>query len=251
MSIMRRSSGSAVSVCGAGRYNFSMSDSPTLSDQTLDRSDIAALAGREAHLINCHLDEADLKGLGLSGFVFARCSLAETRFVGATLEFARFDHCRGARADFSGTDCREASFADCDFNNASFRGATLTSTRFATSKLTGADFAEVHTFDIGFVDCLLVAARLPKANFRKEKLIGIDLSMADLSDCDFRDAVFERSSLREANIERANFQNADLRGADLGGLNLLKDRQRFRGAIISASQAELVLDEYGFRVRAK
>jgi len=142
-------------------------------------------------------------------------------------------------------------FSDCDFNNGSFRGATLTSTRFSACKLTGVDLAEVHTFDIAFLDCLLVAARLPKVTFRKEKLVGIDFSMADLSDCDFRDAVFERSSLREANIERANFAGADLRGADLGGLNLLRDRQRFRGAVISAAQAELVLDEYGFRVRAK
>ena len=197
------------------------------------------------------LDEADLRSLELSSFVFERCSLVETNFTGATVEFARFDHCRGAKADFSGANCTEALFADCDFNNGTFHGATLTSTRFKSCKLTGADFAKVHTFDIGFVDCLLVAARLPSMNFRKEKLVGIDLSMADLSDCDFRDASFERSSLREANIERAQFQNADLRGADLGGLNLLKDRTRFRGAIISAAQAELALGEYGFRVKAK
>ena len=224
---------------------------PTFSDQTLARSDLAPLAGKSVHLVNCTLDGADLKSLDLSSFVFERCSLADTAFIGATLEFARFDHCRGAKADFSGANCTEALFADCDFNNGSFHGATLTSTRFKSSKLTGVDFSKVHTFDIAFVDCLLVAARMAKMTFRKEKLAGLDLSLADLSDCDFRDASFERSSLREANIERAQFQNADLRGADLGGLNLLRDRTRFRGAVISAAQAELVLDEYGFRVRAK
>jgi uncharacterized protein YjbI with pentapeptide repeats len=229
-----------------------MSESaPNFADQPLTRADLAPLAGQDVRLVNCTLDEADLKSLDLSSFIFERCSLAETAFTGATLEFAKFDHCRGAKVDFSATNCTEALFADCDFNNGTFHGATLTSTRFKSCKLTGVDFAQVHTFDIGFLDCLLVAARMPKMIFRKEKLAGIDFSMADLSDCDFREASFERTSLREANIERANFQNADLRGADLGGLNMLKDRQRFRGAVISAAQAELVLDEYGFRVRAK
>ena len=228
-----------------------MSESPTFADQALTRADLAPLSGQDVHLRNCTLDEADLKSLDLSSFVFERCSLAETQFIGATLEFAKFSHCRGPKADFSSADCTEAMFTDCDFNNGSFHSATLTSTRFKSSKLTGVDFSKVHTFDIAFADCLLVAARMARMTFRKEKLVGIDLSMADLSDCDFRDAVFERSSLREANIERANFQNADLRGADLGGLSMLKDRQRFRGAVISAAQAELVLDEYGFRVRAK
>ena len=54
-----------------------------------------------------------------------------------------------------------------------------------------------------------------------------------------------------ANIDQAKFQDADLRGADLGGLSLLREAVRFRGAVVSAAQAELILGEVGLKVRAR
>jgi uncharacterized protein YjbI with pentapeptide repeats len=98
---------------------------------------------------------------------------------------------------------------------------------------------------------LLVSARLSGFDFRKEQLAGVDLSSADLANCDFREAVFEQSSLREANIEGARFEHADLRGADLGGLDILGKPGRFRGAVVSAAQAELILSQTGIKVRAR
>jgi uncharacterized protein YjbI with pentapeptide repeats len=75
--------------------------------------------------------------------------------------------------------------------------------------------------------------------------------MSDLAKCDFRDAEFERCSLREANIDNARFEGADLRGADLTGLSLLAGAGRFKGAVISAAQAELILSATGLKVRAR
>jgi uncharacterized protein YjbI with pentapeptide repeats len=102
-----------------------------------------------------------------------------------------------------------------------------------------------------FTNTLLVSAKLAGFDFRKERLVGVDLSSADLGKCDFREAVFEASSLREANIEGARFQDADLRGADIGGLSILSQAGRFRGAVVSALQAELILSETGIKVRAR
>ena len=98
---------------------------------------------------------------------------------------------------------------------------------------------------------MLVAAKLGGFSFRKDKLKGVDLSMADLARCDFRDAEFERSSLREAIIDDARFEGADLRGADLTGLSLLTGAGRFKGAVISAAQAEIILSATGLKVRGK
>ena len=72
-----------------------------LTDRTLSRADLAPLAGGDAvTLINCTLDEANLRDLDLTGWRFERCSLTKTDFATATLELATFAHCRGASATF-------------------------------------------------------------------------------------------------------------------------------------------------------
>lgn len=229
-------------------------NSPTLSieDRTLGRADIVALLGEEpVRLVGCNLDESKLADLDLTGWVFERCSLARTDFGKAELELARFLNCRGAFALFRGANLEDAAFRASDFNNASFRGATLSSASFEGCKLTGCDMAEAKSMDVSFTNTLLVSAKLPGFNFRKETLVGVDLSSADLVKCDFREASFENCSIREANIDQARFQDADLRGADIGGLSILAQAGRFKGAVVSAAQAELILSQTGLKVRAR
>jgi len=224
----------------------------TIEERTLTRADIAELIGDEpVRLLGCTLDETKLADLDLTGWVFERCSLLRTNLGNATLELTRWLNCRGAFAIFRGANLEDAAFRASDFNNASFRGAMLSSTSFEDCKLTGCDFAEAKSLGVRFANTLLVSAKLPGFNFRKDRLVGVDLSSADLAKCDFRDAVFENASLREANIEQARFQDADLRGADLGGLSILSQAGRFRGAVVSAAQAEMILSETGIKVRAR
>lgn len=223
-----------------------------LADRTLTSTDLAPLAGGDAvSLANCVLDEAKLRDLDLTGWRFERCSMSRTDFSAATLELATFSHCRGAAATFNAAHLDDARFESCDFNNAVFRGAVMTSAAFKDCKLTGSDFTDARSTGTSFADTLLVAAKLAGFSFRKDRLHGVDLSMADLGKCDFRDAEFERSSLREANIENARFEGADLRGADLTGLSLLTGAGRFKGAVISAAQAEIILSATGLKVRGK
>ncbi|RYE47488.1 MAG: pentapeptide repeat-containing protein [Hyphomicrobiales bacterium] len=224
----------------------------TVEDRSLTRGDITALAGDDpVRLVGCNLDETKLADLDLTGWVFERCSFARTDFGKAELELARFLNCRGAFALFRGANLEDAAFRASDFNNASFRGATLSSVSFEDCKLTGCDMADARSMDVRFTNTLLVSAKLPGFNFRKETLVGVDFSSADLAKCDFREASFENCSIREANIEQARFQDADLRGADLGGLSILAQAGRFKGAVVSAAQAELILSQTGLKVRAR
>ncbi|WP_055046155.1 pentapeptide repeat-containing protein [Devosia sp. A16] len=224
----------------------------TIADRVLTRDDIAGLAGNDpVRLAGCTLDEARLADLDLTGWVFERCSVARTDFGKTELELAQFLNCRGAFALFNSANLEDAVFRASDFNNASFRSATLSSATFEDCKLTGCDLTEAKSLDVRFTNTLLVSAKLPGFNFRKETLVGVDLSSADLAKCDFREATFENCSLREANIEQARFENADLRGADLGGLSILAQAGRFKGALVSAPQAELILSQTGLKVRAR
>lgn len=224
----------------------------TIEGQTLDRAGIAALIGDDpVRLLGCTLDETKLSDLDLTGWVFERCTLSRTDLGNATLELTRWVNCRGPFALFRGANLEDAAFRASDFNNASFRGAALTSALFEDCKLTGCDLTEAKALGARFANTLLVSAKLSGFNFRKENLVGVDLSSADLAKCDFREAVFENSSLREANIVEARFQDADLRGADLGGLAILAQAGRFKGAVVSAAQAEMILSQTGIKVRAR
>lgn len=226
--------------------------SRTVEGQTLARTEILDLIGDQPiRLVDCDLEGAVLNKLDLTGWVFERCRVGGADFAGTTLELTRWDHCRGTRAGFKAAILEDATFKSSDFNNANFRSAVLSSAKFEDCKLTGADFNDARALSIRFVRTLLVSAQLRGFDFRKEKLIEVDLSSADLADSDFREAVFEQCSLREANIEGARFENADLRGADLGGLDILGKPGRFRGAVVSAAQAETILSQTGIKVRAR
>lgn len=219
----------------------------TIRDSRLRRPELAAL-GAPHRLIGCDLEEADLSGLDLSGWVFEQCDLRRARLAGARCERSLWQSCRGAFADFTGCDLSEARFVACDFNNAMLRRSTLEEARFLRCKCTGADFSEVKAITLHIEETLLIDARLAGLSFRKAQLVRVDFSRSDLRKCDFRMTSFEACSLREAQTHGARFEQADLRGADLGGIGL-GDAARFRGATISREQAAQLLAEVGLNVR--
>ena len=60
--------------------------------------------------------------------------------------------------------------------------------------------------------------------------------------------MFEGGSLRDAHLKNARFDGADLRSVDLGGLRLAQLGQSFKGAVLSADQAAMLVSELGIRV---
>ncbi|HQS69370.1 MAG: hypothetical protein B7Y36_06395 [Novosphingobium sp. 28-62-57] len=222
---------------------------PLVSDQSLGRADLSAMAGKGAHhLVACDLDEADLSKLDFAGWTFERCSLRHTDLSGAKLARSTWRGCKAPFANLTGTDLEEAQVTACDFNNVALRRANIGQARFVSTRMTGADLHLARGMGFTFEEVLLVGARLPGLSFRKEKLVRLDMAQADLTKADFRDAILEGCSLREANLDGAQFAGADLRGTDLGGLQL-EDARVFRGAIISREQAEQLLSGWGLLIR--
>ena len=217
-----------------------------LIDATPSRAILETFSG-EVLLQGCTLDGLDLSRLDMAGWRFDRCSLRETKLIGAVLDGAVFTACRGGFADFRAARMSEASLQSCDFNNATFAEAVLTQARIAGCKLVGADLGKAGTTGLILSDSLLCDARLKGVSLRRASLTGVDFTGADLAACDFREAVFDLCSLREANVTGARFDGADLRGADLGGLRLA-DASKFKGALVSRRQAADLVAQLGLQV---
>lgn len=233
-------------------YGRAMDDDfsgPTFSVRVLSCADVTSIASSATpvRLVDCDLVEAQLEGLDLIGWQFARCDMRRVVFKDAQLEGTAWASCRGAFANFVGADLTDATFTSCDFNNAVLRAARMSQVSFTGCKLTGADLSDVTATDAHFEETLLVGAKLASFSFRKQQLKRIDFSHADLNKADFRESEFNGCSLRDANLAGARFDKADLRGADLGGLRLI-DARLFRGATISREQAGHLLAELGLRL---
>jgi fluoroquinolone resistance protein len=189
---------------------------------------VAALAGAgPARLIGWNLSDVELDDLDLREWEFVRC--------------------RGARARFSSCDLSEARFVASDFNNAVWRWGSLAQAGFSDCKLTGAQVLDTRAFELSFERCLLISARLRELSFRSMRIEGVDFEGADLSGADFREAVLVDCNLAQAHVIDARFEGADLRGANLGGLKLA-DASRFKGAVISKTQAGALLSALGLKV---
>lgn len=245
----------AVPVEKAGRPSYQSPMDDRVSDrsvreQALGRADVGRLLASPSpsYLIDCDLEEADLKGLHLSRWKFERCNMRRADFTGTKLDGTAWRSCRAAFAQFVGADLSDASFVASDFNNCALRRSTLAAAMFDRCKLTGADLSDAKAFDVRFEETLLIHAKLPGYSFRKQTLKKIDFGQADLRKCDFRATIFDECSLRDAIMTGSRFDGADLRGADLGGLRLV-DASLFRGATISREQAGQLLSELGINVR--
>lgn len=194
------------------------------------------------------LEELDLSRLDFSDCTFERCQMGHVDFTAARLENTHWIGCRGTQVNWSAARVTDSQFRNCDLNNSRWYCSTLSHVRFEGCKLTGANFSAASTLGLSFDDCLLVSSALTGISFYKSILRNLDFSDADLSDCDFREAVFvEGGSLGNSRVNGAKFFNADLREVNLQGLHL-KNAQQFKGAIISRSQAAVLLAELGLRI---
>ena len=190
----------------------------------------------------------DLSRLNLSSSRFERCLFGDTNLTAADLSNTHWQSCRAAQAVFRSATLEEAVFVNCDLNNTLWQRSKLAHALFEGCKLTGANFVDSSTLGLVFKDCVLRSAILSGLSFYKTELHNLDFAEADLSYCDFRQAVFvEGGSLSLARVNNARFDQADLREASLHGLHLT-DAKLFKGAIISKSQAGMLLAGLGLHV---
>ncbi|MVV50810.1 pentapeptide repeat-containing protein [Pseudomonas sp. PB120] len=190
----------------------------------------------------------DLSRINLQGMRFERCLFAGSNLTAAKLDNTEWLNCRAAQAIFRSATLVDAKFSSSDLNNTQWQHSKLAHASFEGCKLTGANFVDAATLGLNFSDCVLRSACLSGLSFYKSKLRGLDFADADLSYCDFRQAEFlEGGSLSMARVNNARFDQADLREASLDGLRLV-DAKLFKGAIISKSQASMLLSGLGLTV---
>lgn len=220
-----------------------------LRDTRLSRDDIEKYSRAEhpLTLINCDLDESNLSDLYLSGWIFDTCRLKQSSFEGANLQDAEFLSCKAPFASFVGANLMDSVFKGGDYNNSNFKRSVLTSAQITGCRMTGTNFSEARSLGLKLEEVVLCLAKFTKLSFRKMTLKAIDFSDADLLDCDFRETIFDNCSLRDTYFNNCRFEGADLRGADLGDIKLF-DLSRFKGAIISQSQATDLLSQIGLIV---
>lgn len=219
--------------------------------EELEGQTLAELADHQPLPLRCvgvDLSGQDLSRISLAGAHFERCILIDTDFTAANLMNTRWLSCRAGGAIFRSAVLTDAGFDRCDLNNTHWQRSKVAHVSFEGCKLTGANFGDVSALGLSFSDCLLNSAMLSGISFYKSQLHKIDFSEADLTYCDFRKAVFvDGGSLSMARVNNARFDDADLREASLQGLRLV-DAKLFKGAIISRSQAGMLLAGLGLTV---
>lgn len=217
-----------------------------LEDRTL--AELTELQSLPLRCEGIDFSSQDLSRINLAGAHFERCILTGADLTAANLVDTRWISCRGGGSIFRAASLTDAAFDRCDLNNTDWQRSKLGHARFEGCKLTGANFGDVFALALSFSDCLLNSAMLSGLSFLKAQLHKIDFSDADLSYCDFRKATFvEGGSLSMARVNNARFDGADLREASLQGLRLI-DAKLFKGAIISRSQAGMLLAGLGLTV---
>ncbi|MFS1291983.1 pentapeptide repeat-containing protein [Pseudomonas piscis] len=222
-----------------------------ITPEDLQERSLAQLAASQplpVRGVGLDLSGQDLSRSNLAGAHFERCSFSATNLTAANLANSRWTSCRAGQATLRSAVLTDARFERCDLNNTLWQRSKVAHVQFEGCKLTGANFADVSALGLGFSDCLLNSAMLSGISFYKAQLYRIDFSEADLTYCDFRKAVFiEGGSLSLARVNNARFDDADLREASLQGLRLV-DAKLFKGAIISRSQAGMLLAGLGLTV---
>ncbi len=198
--------------------------------------------------VGLDLSGQDLSRIDLAGAHFERCIFSATNLTAANLSNTHWFSCRAGQAILRSAVLTDARFERCDLNNTLWQRSKVAHVQFDGCKLTGANFADASTLGVNFSDCLLNSAMLSGISFYKAQLYRIDFSEADLTYCDFRKAVFvDGGSLSLARVNNARFDDADLRETSLQGLRLV-DAKLFKGAIISRSQAGMLLAGLGLTV---
>lgn len=172
---------------------------------------------QENDQIQPDLEEADLAGAKLAGFLLYDSRMQGANFTGASLRRAFL-----LRADLSHASLVEADLRHAHLTRACLVQATCREVRFSQTSLQYADFTEAqlegasfHHRDLTGVSFL--RANLTRAILEAAKLSGTDLRAANLSRAQLWDATLHRAQLAEANLSRSFLQGTIFREAQVQG----------------------------------
>ncbi|MDN5509286.1 MAG: pentapeptide repeat-containing protein, partial [Pseudomonas sp.] len=87
-----------------------------VADSALQRDELQDLIDRHSgplRLIGVDLSGVDLSRMALDNWVFERCTLVQTSFLGSRLEGTQWKNCRASLAIFEAANLLEAQFHSC------------------------------------------------------------------------------------------------------------------------------------------
>ncbi len=215
--------------------------SPAFTAAEMQRVDIEKMIGKgKLKLAGKNLNGLDLSGLDFTGADFRRAHLNKTKFAGARLQSAKFDHAIAMEADFTGADLTQASLYSVQMQKALFDAADLSyarlagdfsDTRFHKTLVVGADLAAERAAKPGDID---------HAIFRKADLRGADFESAIMTRADLGFTICAGTNFMDADLSKADAVKADFRGAIFGNTTVADCD--VSGTIIEPSQMPVFAD---------
>ncbi len=172
----------------------------SLSGNTTEPLELAAVHMEEANLSGAQLQRAHLSGARLQRAILNRAQLQ-----GAILREAQFQEAILSGAQLQGAILPKAQLQKAILNQAQLQGADL-----SEAQLQEADLSEAH---------------LQGTNLINAKLDGADLSGAQLDGSYLINAKLDGADLSGAQLQRVNLNRAQLQGVDLTDVKL-GDKQR-------------------------
>ncbi len=154
-------------------------------------------------LHNAHLEGTDFSYSNLSNTYLNAYGDANTKFVGAIMNTASFQHGGNWDAEFNGTNFKMASLI-----NANLFGAHIRNANFTGANLTGAKLnSDGDRAD--FTDAIMTGANFDEgmtghSNFKSAKFIRADLTGARFTNDNFSMADFTNANLTNANLKGMN-----------------------------------------------
>jgi uncharacterized protein YjbI with pentapeptide repeats len=178
-----------------------------------------------ANLSGANLNVANLSGANLSHANLNQARLNVARLSAANLSHAKLNRAllnvaNLIRADLGHAELVEAlimraELIRAELSGANLTGANLSGTDLREATLRGANLSYSNLSEVNLRDAVLSGAILEQVT-----LSGADVSRTDLSGANLREAELSQANLNRANLSGADLRRANLRWVDLSGANL-------------------------------
>jgi uncharacterized protein YjbI with pentapeptide repeats len=181
-----------------------------LNEANLRGVNLSGAILKGSRLIVANLSGANLSGADLSNTKLHVARLSGTNLIGAKFNQAQLNVANLIRADLRNAELIEAVIIRSELVRANLSGANLSG-----ANLNGTDLREASLRQVNLSYCNLSETNLRGANLTEGNLEQVDLSSGDLTR-----AKLIAANLRDADLSHARLMCADLTGADLRGANL-------------------------------
>lgn len=185
----------------------------------------------------------------VSGTVLEGLELCDLRADGTLFQDVEFRGCAFDHLDLSNCTFRDVSFRGCRLDACDMGRCWLDHCDFVACAAPGLGMAKSRVTDASLEDCQLSYLDLGEATLARVRLSSCSLREAGLHHVRLSRVELEGCDLSRASVFHTPLAGMDLSTCRLDGIALTSDLRDLRGAILSSSQAEVVLGLLGIQVR--